>query len=173
MVSSYAPSVSSLLRAQKRASASMFSDMRMLLIAEPRAKHIASDLLLAVEQEVRTIQQRLGADSSLSGSTITMSGSTKVADVSAELQRASVVHFACHGIQNSEDALKSAFCLGDGDLTVANIMDLQLQDKLLAFMSACETAKGDRAQPDQTIHLAAAMLHVGFKSVIATMWYVV
>jgi CHAT domain-containing protein len=142
----------------------------VLLISESRAKHIASIPLLCVEEEVQNIQDTLKATSDLVCPIVTMSGSTRVSDVSAELQRASIVHLACHGIQNTEDALKSAFCLGDGDLTIGTIMDLQLQDKTLAFMSACETAKGDRAQPDQTVHLAAAMLHVGFKSVIATMW---
>lgn len=38
------------------------------------------------------------------------------------------------------------------------------------LLSACETATGDSEQPDQAVHLAAAMLFVGFRSVIATMW---
>jgi CHAT domain-containing protein len=49
-------------------------------------------------------------------------------------------------------------------------MKLDLKHAQLAFLSACETAKGDREQPDQAIHLAATMLFVGFKSVIGTMW---
>jgi CHAT domain-containing protein len=50
-------------------------------------------------------------------------------------------------------------------------MKLNLERPLLAFLSACETATGDIRQPDQTIHLAAAMLFAGFQSVVATMWY--
>jgi CHAT domain-containing protein len=49
-------------------------------------------------------------------------------------------------------------------------MKLDLKDAVFAFLSACETAKGDTEQPDQAIHLAAAMLFVGFKSIVATMW---
>jgi CHAT domain-containing protein len=41
---------------------------------------------------------------------------------------------------------------------------------MFAFLSACETAKGDRSQPDQAVHLAASLLFCGFRSVIATMW---
>jgi CHAT domain-containing protein len=41
----------------------------------------------------------------------------------------------------------------------------------LAFLSACQTAKGDQNQPDQAVHLAASFLFCGFKSVIATMWW--
>jgi CHAT domain-containing protein len=57
-------------------------------------------------------------------------------------------------------------------LTVSDIMALRLPNVLLAFLSACETAKGDEKQPDQAVHLAAAMLFAGIKSVVGTMWYV-
>jgi CHAT domain-containing protein len=50
------------------------------------------------------------------------------------------------------------------------LMQLKLPKALFAFLSACETAQGDREQPDQAIHLAAAMLFTGFRSVVATMW---
>jgi len=49
-------------------------------------------------------------------------------------------------------------------------MTLNLPRASLAFLSACETAKGCAEQPDQVLHLAAAMLFVGFPSVIGTMW---
>jgi CHAT domain-containing protein len=57
-------------------------------------------------------------------------------------------------------------------LPVSELMKLDLKGAFLAFLSACETAKGDRNQPDQAIHLAATMLFVGFKSVVASMWWV-
>jgi CHAT domain-containing protein len=99
-------------------------------------------------------------------------GMTTVTGTSAMMQTANIVHLACHGIQDIGDATQSGFCLGDGRLTIAKLMELKLDDAFLAFLSACETAKGDKEQPDQAIHLAAAMLFSGFKSVIATMWYV-
>jgi CHAT domain-containing protein len=98
-------------------------------------------------------------------------GSTTVAGTSAVMQMANIIHLACHGIQDDDDATQSGFCLGDGRLTIAKIMELKLDNAFLAFLSACETAKGDKDQPDQAMHLAAAMLFSGFKSVIATMWY--
>ena len=81
-----------------------------------------------------------------------------------------MLHLACHGIQDEIDALNSGFLLQDDILTIAKIMPLSLPNAFFAFLSACETAKGDINQPDQVIHLAAAMLFVGFKSVVATMW---
>jgi CHAT domain-containing protein len=42
----------------------------------------------------------------------------------------------------------------------------------LAFLSACETAKGDEAVPDEALHLAATLMFAGFRAVVATMWSV-
>jgi CHAT domain-containing protein len=52
---------------------------------------------------------------------------------------------------------------------VSKLMNLNLDRAWFAYLSVCETAKGDE-QPDQVVHLAAAMLHADFKSVVATMW---
>lgn len=92
--------------------------------------------------------------------------------VAEYLPEANIVHLACHGVQETTDALESGFCLRDGRLTVRKLMAFNLQNATFAFCSACETAKGDSQQPDQTVHLAAAMLFAGFKSVVATMWWV-
>jgi CHAT domain-containing protein len=54
---------------------------------------------------------------------------------------------------------------------LSRLVELKMDTAFLAFLSACETAKGDQDQPDQIMHLAAAMMFTGFKSVIATMWY--
>ena len=39
-----------------------------------------------------------------------------------------------------------------------------------AFLSACQTAMGDANLPDEDVHLAAAMLAVGYGSVVGTSW---
>jgi CHAT domain-containing protein len=80
-----------------------------------------------------------------------------------------ILHLACHGIQDP-DPLKSAFVLQDGRFTIEDIMQLDMPHAVLAFLSACKTAKGDRNAPDQAVHLAASMLFCGFRSVIGTMW---
>jgi CHAT domain-containing protein len=95
-----------------------------------------------------------------------------VQEVTNVLPQADIVHLACHGKQDAKQPLESGFCLRDGRLTVSALMDIQLDRARLAFLSACETAKGDSKQPDQTVHLAAALLSCGFGSVIATMWCV-
>jgi CHAT domain-containing protein len=84
--------------------------------------------------------------------------------------QASILHLACHGQQDREDALESGFLLQDGKLTISALMQLDLPHAFFAFLSACESAKGDVEQPDEVINLSAAMLFAGFKSVIGTMW---
>jgi CHAT domain-containing protein len=92
-------------------------------------------------------------------------------NVSSSIELTQLVHVASHGIQHPFEPLKSGICLNNGTLTVERLMKLDLKDAFFAFLSACETAKGDREQPDQAIHLAATLLFTGFKSVVATMWY--
>lgn len=87
-----------------------------------------------------------------------------------KLPEASILHLASHGIQDYQSPLDSGFILRDAKLTISQLMPLPLPHAFLAFLSACETAKGDREQTDQAIHLASTMLFAGFKSVIGTLW---
>jgi CHAT domain-containing protein len=82
-----------------------------------------------------------------------------------------ILHLSCHGLQE-QDPLSSAFIWRDEDLTIQDLMKLDLKHAMLTFLSAWQTAKGSQDQPDQAVHLAASMLFCGFKSVIATMWCV-
>lgn len=40
----------------------------------------------------------------------------------------------------------------------------------LAFLCACETAKGDSNVPDEALHVAATMIFAGFRGAVGTMW---
>jgi CHAT domain-containing protein len=123
--------------------------------------------LPCVTEEVRDV-----VTSVRRGNTVSIShldGATK-REVVELLDCANIVHFACHGIQHSSEPHQSHFCLTDGKLTVSELMAMELKDPFLAFLSACETAKGDRRHADEALHLAATMLFAGFKSVVATMW---
>jgi CHAT domain-containing protein len=94
------------------------------------------------------------------------------------LRGSSIVHFACHGVQDLNHPLDSGLILSDGRLKVSDIMRIQEGDNAqdarkcmsLAFLSACETAKGDGKVPDEAMHLAASLLFAGFRGVVATMW---
>jgi CHAT domain-containing protein len=139
----------------------------VLTIAAERSHNLALPPLRFVQREVDDItdltkQMNIVADS-LPGL------ATKDAIVSA-LEAANIVHFACHGIQDSSEPHESHFSLESENLTVSDLMGMDLKHAFVAFLSACETAKGDRTYADEVVHLAATMMFAGFKSVIATMW---
>lgn len=93
-----------------------------------------------------------------------------VAEVQGVFEQHQWVHLACHGSQHASDATQSAFALYDGPLSLANLMHTSVDEAELAFLSACQTATGDVGNPEESVHLAAGMLVVGFKGVIGTMW---
>jgi CHAT domain-containing protein len=162
-VGSYTPSIAALLHAQQSSKPVRRAEADTLLVAVSRP---FQGRPLPMANKEASIVQRL------------VSPSAKVVQASScgemldRIRLATIVHLACHGTQNPANALESSFHLEDGLLPVSKLMKLELPSAFLAVLSACETAKGDTAQPDQAIHLAAAMLFAGFKSVVATMWYV-
>jgi hypothetical protein len=140
-------------------------------VAEKRAQDLTLLTIPGVNEEIDHVAAVIKSTAAV-GNIYEQIGSTTVDGTADMMQKASIVHLACHGIQDSQDATQSGFCLGDGRLTIAKLTELRLDNAFLAFLSACETARGDKQQPDQAMHLAAAMLSTGFKSVVATMWYV-
>jgi CHAT domain-containing protein len=170
VVSSYSPTVTALLRAQRASTPLNRDDVSLALIAEKKAQQPGLQLIPGVEKEIDNISAV--AQSSNVKVVHQQAGSTTVAGTSPVMQAANIVHLACHGVQDTRNATQSGFCLNDGRLTIAKLMEFKLDNSFLAFLSACETAKGDEEQPDQVMHLAAAMLFAGFRSVVATMWFV-
>ncbi|KAG8725592.1 hypothetical protein FRC11_001799 [Ceratobasidium sp. 423] len=83
------------------------------------------------------------------------------------------VHLACHAHQNVDDPTMSGFFLHDDTLDLSSINRRWFKNKGLAYLSACQTANGDKNLPDEAVHLASGMLMAGYSSVIATMWSVV
>jgi CHAT domain-containing protein len=88
------------------------------------------------------------------------------------LQKHRLVHFACHGTLIPGKPFDAGFELHDGDrLTLLDIVRSRLPIAEFAFLSACHTAElTDVENPDEALHLAAAMQYSGFRSVVGTMW---
>jgi CHAT domain-containing protein len=171
VVSSYTPTLSALLRGQKANPRFYKHEVKLGCVAAMRSWDVSLPTLWNVEDEVDLVRAAAEKASLSVDNTISCVGNDAVLTRVAQIfETTNLVHIACHGIQNNVDALSSGFCLSDKNLTVSRIMDLDLKNAFFAFLSACETAKGDEKQPDQTIHLAAAMLFMGFRSVVATMW---
>ncbi|KAG9083004.1 hypothetical protein FS749_006375 [Ceratobasidium sp. UAMH 11750] len=86
------------------------------------------------------------------------------------MEKNSWIHLACHASQDAERPMASAFHLHDGPLDLATITKKQLRHADLAFLSACQTATGDKQLSEEALHLAAGMIMAGFRTVVATMW---
>ncbi|KAJ7082497.1 CHAT domain-containing protein [Mycena epipterygia] len=163
VVSSYTPTLSSLLDPPTQTA----SPFKMTAVIQPTTDNY-SDLPATVEELARIKQQ-------VPSQWLTSLGDTTPATVNValqHLQESSVVHFACHGTQDLQNPLETGLVLTDGRLKVSELMQGKSQKKsmTLAFLSACETAKGDDMVPDEAMHLAATLLFVGFRGVVATMW---
>ena len=172
-VPSYTPTLGVLLEGQRNYKPIRRTDARVLLAAVPKpfkwaqlpyavqeVEHIKN---VVPKQQIISITSNIGLD-------LGESGSASCMDVLSNLSGATILHLACHGHHDTANALDSGFVMCDKMLTVTELMKLNIPNSLLAFLSACETAKSAETQPDQAIHLAATMLFVGFKSVIGTMW---
>jgi CHAT domain-containing protein len=166
-ISSYSPNLGQLIDARGRLRTVRKVDARVLLIAQPNASGF--DTLPNTTIEADEISGLLPPTA------LILPGQSPSYDLTVgqtldACPQSSILHLACHGQQDSEDALESGFFLRDGKLTVSALMQLNLPDAFFAFLSACESAKGDVKQPDEVISLSAAMMFAGFKSVIGTMW---
>jgi CHAT domain-containing protein len=168
IVSSYIPSLSALLKSRDDFTPAPRLELQALLFCEPGLAGMS--YIPKVKDEVEAVAKIFTSTLALVGNDV--DAPSFVESVLKQAPSSHILHLACHGHQH-EDPLKSCFALHDGRLTVSALMELKLPKAMLAYLSACETAKGDQKQPDQAVHLAASMLFCGFRSVIATMWYVV
>jgi CHAT domain-containing protein len=167
VVSSYTPTLAALTKAQKGWRPIARDQMTGIVAGCRDAPGMKP--LHNVKEEIDVTVECFAKSSArvLNTSRLNMSLGDLLTDMSQE--DAHVLHLACHGVQKTHP-LQSAFLLSDGRLTIEHIMRLSLPRAVLAFLSACQTAKGSEDQPDQTVHLAASMLFCGFRSVVGTMW---
>ncbi|KAJ7642502.1 CHAT domain-containing protein [Mycena polygramma] len=166
VVSSYTPNLTALLDSP------MDTPTRFKITAVGQRDTPGHNILPGAQQELKKISGRVP------NAWLTSLMDTTVETALTHLRESSVMHFACHGTQNLEKPLDSGLILKDGHLKISEIMHRaegrntsNVRKSLsFAFLSACETAKGDQAVPDEAMHLAATLLFAGFHGVVATMW---
>ncbi|CAE6440285.1 unnamed protein product [Rhizoctonia solani] len=164
-ISSYTPTLSALVSS---ASSSQNSSCRLLAVGQ--AATPGYNLLPNTTIELAHIKAHAQENIEYSQLLDDQATTTSVLDA---MEQHDWVHLACHAHQNVKDPTKSGFFLHDGTLDLASINRRSFKNKGLAYLSACQTATGDKDLPDEAIHLASGMLMAGYPSVIATMWAVV
>jgi tetratricopeptide (TPR) repeat protein len=168
VVSSYVTTLASLLRA--RTGLRGYTSKPKLLTVCQTTTHGQSDLPRTQEEITRVVDVLRSANWSEDAIVCLGASDASVVNVSKELDQCSWVHFACHGVQESDSPMESALLLYDGKLTLNQIASKRLSHAQFAFLSACQTATGTNEAPDEAMHLAAAFHFCGFPSVVATMW---
>jgi len=164
-ISSYTPSLSALLNSSQR-NVSEQSNIEVLVVSQSNTP--GASPLPGTEKELQYIR-RHASDLKLPFHSLQGQEAT-VKQVLSAMKKYPWVHFACHGIQDTADPMKSGLRLSDGLLQLSDIIKEPLPNADFAFLSACQTATGDESRPEEAIHLAAGMLLAGYRSVIGTMW---
>ncbi|HEY6403292.1 MAG TPA: CHAT domain-containing protein, partial [Blastocatellia bacterium] len=121
---------------------------------------------------------RLVPKSSLLKATDFQASRAKATD--PELGRYRIIHFATHGLLNSEHPLLSGLVFSlidengkpqDGFLRMHEIYNLQLPAELVV-LSACQTALGEEIRGEGLVGLARGFMHAGARRVVASLWRV-
>lgn len=167
VVSSYAPTLEVLLRSRTEVtSLSYSSDLdypKILVVAQPYTDGYAP--IPDTEEEVEVISSIFPHST-----TACLRDEGTVSNVLKHMLTHSWAHLACHGIQDPTDPTQSSFVLHDGRLRLSTLIPKLLPQADLAVLSACQTATGNETLSEEAVHMAAAMLSVGYRSVIGTMW---
>ncbi|KAN0141047.1 CHAT domain containing protein [Lactarius tabidus] len=160
-IPSYIQSLSALIESRKRVSLSDASDNvrpSILLVAQP-------DTLPGAFGEIMVIQTTKAPVTTL------ISAMATPEKVIAGLRDHRFVHFVCHGVLETGKPFDASFELHKANLTLLAIVRSQLPAAEFAFLAACHTAElTEGSVSDEGLHLAAAMQHCGFRSVVGTMW---
>lgn len=163
-VPSYTPTLRALAGARRAGPDAAAAD-RMLVVAVPEVPD--GPLLPQAADEAELIRGFFPADrlTLLEGEQATRDA------VLGALPAHRWVHFSCHGVQDHERPSRGGLLLHDDRLTVADVGRGRYRGEF-AFLSACHTASGGTAMPDEVITLAAGLHHAGFRHVLATLWSV-
>ena len=138
---------------------------RLLLISQPSTPGLSPIPATVIEtRQLKEAMEREHLECSLLNHDV-----ATTARVTEEMKTHSWVHFACHAIQD-KDPLKSGIHLYNRRLELLEMMKQRIPHADHAFLSACQTGTGDRKLSDEVAHIAAGMLAVGYRGVVATMW---
>jgi len=165
IVSSYTPTVGTLLEKVKTSSSKRPSTSKILLVSQPYTPGLPP--IPGTTRELDALCEKFGTDSEF----VRVEGVDATIDrVKQEMETYGWVHLACHASQDTNKPLKSGFALHDGRLELSEIMKRNIPQCELAYLSACQTSTGDEKLSEEAVHLAAGMLAAGYQGVVATMW---
>jgi CHAT domain-containing protein len=151
VVSSYTPTLGTLVGARSLFKPVEKHRIKALVAAVPRSDVQGWTELLSTLDETKAVRDSIpdGALIALHDSedSLAMAGEGISAQMLLQnLPDTNILHLACHGHQNPENALQSGFVTSDKILTIESLIPIPLPHAFMAFLSACETAKGDKVR---------------------------
>ncbi|KAJ7248069.1 CHAT domain-containing protein [Mycena rebaudengoi] len=165
LISSYTPSLTALVEGLRPHSGTQ-AELQLIAVTQPSAK--GQSYLPGTQEEIQCIQRHV------EGKTVHLQWLDEematIDEVQKGMRNSRWVHFACHGVQSDSPTESALLLAGSSRLTLSNIIQLNLPDADLAFLSACQTATGSKELQDESVHLTAGMLLAGYRGVIGTMW---
>ncbi|KAJ7258706.1 TPR-like protein [Mycena rebaudengoi] len=165
LISSYTPSLTALIEGFRPHTESQ-EELQLLAVTQPSA--VGQSYLPGTQEEIKFIlQQVAGKKVQLQWLDEEMA---TIDEVQEGMTNSRWVHFACHGVQSDSPTESALLLAGRSRLTLSNIIQLNLPNADLAFLSACQTATGSQELQDESVHLTAGMLLAGYRGVIGTMW---
>ncbi|KAJ2929705.1 hypothetical protein H1R20_g7404, partial [Candolleomyces eurysporus] len=166
-VSSYTPTISSLVETWKRSKRDQPGSTGIALISQTDTPGLPS--LPGTASEIAMIQaqaQEHGVQ------TLVLAGENATTEATmVSMERCNWIHLACHAFQDTSNPLHSGFHLHDDLLKLSTIIKDNPGSQSpseFAFLSACQTSTGDATLSEEAVHLAAGMLAAGYSSVVAT-----
>ena len=145
-----APSLSVWLRLDERQRSRR---RKAVLIAGPRLRHAAT--------EVRNVASIYRNPTVLQGKAATAKAAL------AALDGAALAHIACHGHFRADSPLFSSLELADGLLNVYELQNLRHAPDVVV-LSACDLATSDLHPGDELLGVAAALLAMGTRTIVAS-----
>jgi tetratricopeptide (TPR) repeat protein len=170
VISSYTPTIKSLLHARRSAKPASSEEQKILVIGMPKTP--GQDDLLPVVQEVEELRDLFPP---MPVTTIRMNPTC--GETLRFLEETDIFHFSGHGLSSIKDPLMSCLLMQDWESTPLTILKLLRLDTLsgrFAYLSACHSGSSPNSGfslVDESLHISSAFQLVGFRTVVATLWY--
>ncbi|MEU7411924.1 CHAT domain-containing protein [Streptomyces sp. NPDC042638] len=163
VVSSYVPTLGSLLHARDR-SAPAAGRGALAAVAVDAGSDARP--LVGLSDELAATRQLPGPHRELRDAAATPG------NVLAALRTHTHVHLACHGAWDGADPSNSRLLLHGGTLTLRQLAAERLADAEFAYLSACHSAAPGVELINEAVSVASAFQLCGYRQVIGSLWTV-
>ncbi|GAA2707884.1 hypothetical protein GCM10010315_03300 [Streptomyces luteosporeus] len=162
VVSSYVPTLGSLLHARSRPAPQpgRASLAAVAVDAGPYPRLHSLDEELAVTSAMRAPRDALRDTDATPEAVL------------AALRTHTHAHLACHGVRDPDVPSRSRLLLHGGELTLRELAAERLPDAEFAYLSACHSAATGQELADEVLSVASAFQLCGYRHVIGSLWTV-